>query len=181
MGRWPAKRLTKLESNLQLVTVIPYDVEVCKTFGEIKATLEKSGVSVATNDLSIRLAPKRHSLVLVTNNRKDFKNIPGLTIISEAPLTRIPAITTPPVLTGYDTQHDHFLQSRSSAFAWLFLSADAVPECAAASRGRRHCCSSGSSKCRSLARSRSAGTPPLTNAKAIRITTFWSGPDLIFP
>jgi tRNA(fMet)-specific endonuclease VapC len=85
MGRWPAKRLTKLESNLQLVTVIPYDIEVCKTFGDIKATLEKSGISVATNDLWIAACAKRHSLVLVTNNRKDFKNIPGLTIISEAP------------------------------------------------------------------------------------------------
>jgi tRNA(fMet)-specific endonuclease VapC len=85
MGRWPAKRLTKLESNLQLVTVIPYDIEVCKTFGDIKATLEKSGISVATNDLWIAACAKRHSLVLVTNNRKDFRNIPGLTIISEAP------------------------------------------------------------------------------------------------
>src|SRR5438270_4864990 len=53
MGRWPEKRLTRLESNRQLVTVIPFDFEVCKTFGEIKETLEKSGISVATNDLWI--------------------------------------------------------------------------------------------------------------------------------
>jgi len=35
LGRWPATRLSKLESNLRLVTVVPYDIEVCRTYGDI--------------------------------------------------------------------------------------------------------------------------------------------------
>ena len=85
LGRWPANRLDKLESDLRLVTIVPYDIEVCRTFGEIKAGLERSGQTVGANDLWIAACAKRHSLKLVTNNRKHFVAIPGLDIISEAP------------------------------------------------------------------------------------------------
>jgi tRNA(fMet)-specific endonuclease VapC len=65
--------------------IIPYDIEVCRTFGNLKATLEIAGRSVAPNDLWIAACAKRHALTLVTNNRKHFDGIPGLNIISEAP------------------------------------------------------------------------------------------------
>jgi tRNA(fMet)-specific endonuclease VapC len=84
-GAWPAVRLQKLEAGLQSVAIIPYDIEVCRTFGDLKAEMEKSGRTVAPNDLWIAACAKRHSLSLITNNRKHFENIPGLTIISEAP------------------------------------------------------------------------------------------------
>jgi predicted nucleic acid-binding protein len=35
--------------------------------------------------LWIAACAKRHSLSLITNNRKNFEGIPGLTVISEAP------------------------------------------------------------------------------------------------
>jgi tRNA(fMet)-specific endonuclease VapC len=84
-GRWSSSALAKLEARFQSVVVVPYDIEVCKTFGDLKATMEISGRSVATNDLWIAACAKRHSLELVTHNRKHFDGIPGLTIISEAP------------------------------------------------------------------------------------------------
>ncbi len=84
-GAWPAVRIQKLEAGLQAVAVLPYDIEVCRTFGELKAQLELAGDSVSTNDLWIAACAKRHSLKLVTNNRKHFEKIPGLDIISEAP------------------------------------------------------------------------------------------------
>jgi tRNA(fMet)-specific endonuclease VapC len=85
LGRWPATKLGKLEANLQLVTIVPYDIEVCRTYGYIKAAMENRGLTVAPNDLWIAACARRHSLVLVTNNRKHFQNIPELTIVSEAP------------------------------------------------------------------------------------------------
>ena len=91
-GRWDQSRLHKLEAGLRLVVVIPYDVEVCKTFGFLKATLKNPDGTdrvMATSDLWIAACAKRHSLALVTNNRKDFEGIPGLNMISEAPGPKI--------------------------------------------------------------------------------------------
>jgi predicted nucleic acid-binding protein len=85
LGRWPAIKLSELESNLRLVTLVPYDIEVCRTYGDIKATTENRGLTVASNDMWIAACARRHSLVLVTHNRRHFQNIPGLSIISAAP------------------------------------------------------------------------------------------------
>jgi tRNA(fMet)-specific endonuclease VapC len=83
--KWPATQLWKLESELKRVAVVPYDAEICKTYGDIKATVERAGHTVAANDLWIAACAKRHSLSLVTNNRRHFEVIPGLNVISEAP------------------------------------------------------------------------------------------------
>jgi tRNA(fMet)-specific endonuclease VapC len=84
-GTWPAARLAKLEAGLRSVAIIPYDIQVCKTFGALKAKSEGSGKSVAVSDLWIAACAQRHSLRLVTNNRRHYDAIPGLDIVSEAP------------------------------------------------------------------------------------------------
>lgn len=35
-GDWTEKHLKTLEARLDRVVIIPYDIEICKTFGEIK-------------------------------------------------------------------------------------------------------------------------------------------------
>jgi tRNA(fMet)-specific endonuclease VapC len=89
-GEWTASHLERLEQLLRLVVVVPYDIEVCKAFGELRTLKNADGSdrTIATNDLWIAACAKRHSLTLVTNNRRDFENIPGLNIICEAPGTR---------------------------------------------------------------------------------------------
>ena|ERR1700733_7160290 len=84
-GNWPTTRLAKLEAGLRSVAIIPFDLEVCKTFGDLRAKSERYGKSVAVSDLWIAACAKRHSLRLVTNNRKHYDGIPGLDIVSEAP------------------------------------------------------------------------------------------------
>jgi tRNA(fMet)-specific endonuclease VapC len=84
-GKWDSSYLSKLDARLRSVAIIPYDIEIRRTFGNLKATLEQNGQSVAANDLWIAACAKRHSLALVTHNRKHFENIPGITVISEAP------------------------------------------------------------------------------------------------
>jgi tRNA(fMet)-specific endonuclease VapC len=90
-AEWPAFYLQRLEQDLQLVTVVPYDIEICKVFGELRTLRNPDGSdrNIKTNDLWIAACAKRHSLTLVTNNRKDFENIPGLAIICEAPGSRV--------------------------------------------------------------------------------------------
>jgi predicted nucleic acid-binding protein len=89
-GQWPESRLEELESNLQLTTVVPYNREVCKAFGRLSTLKGLDGASRAMqkNDQWIAACAICHSLTLVTNNRRHFENIPGLTIICEAPGTR---------------------------------------------------------------------------------------------
>ncbi|SRR6266851_1901731 len=91
-GEWGPEHLHRLEARLRLVVVIPYDIEVAKTYGNIKGTLknpEGTDRTLASNDLWIAACAKRHSLTLVTNNRKHFEGIPALNIISKAPGPRV--------------------------------------------------------------------------------------------
>jgi predicted nucleic acid-binding protein len=87
-GEWTQTHLDKLEARLRLVAIIPYDIEICKTFGEIKATLPKnldgSERTMFPNDLWIAACAKRHSLQLVTNNGRHFNGIPGVSVITES-------------------------------------------------------------------------------------------------
>jgi tRNA(fMet)-specific endonuclease VapC len=91
-GEWSASQLQKFEQLLQLVVVVPYDIEVCKAFGALRTLKNPDGSyrTIGTNDLWIAACAKRHSLTLVTNNRRDFENIPGLNVICEAPGIRPP-------------------------------------------------------------------------------------------
>lgn len=86
-GEWKETQMAILEARLTMVVVVPYDIEVCRTYGILKSTLKNTDGSdrvVASNDLWIAACAVRHSLTLVTNNRKHFTGIPGLKIISEA-------------------------------------------------------------------------------------------------
>jgi hypothetical protein len=45
---------------------------------------------VAANDLWIASCAIRHAIPLISNNRKHFEKIPGLTLISETPAKTAP-------------------------------------------------------------------------------------------
>ena len=51
----------------------------------MKADLELKGHVIADNDLWIAAFALRHSIPLVSNNRRHFQRVPGLTLICEAP------------------------------------------------------------------------------------------------
>jgi len=51
---------------------------VMEIFGELKASLEKSGNIIDDMDLLIASTALTHNLVLVTNNEKHFNRISGL-------------------------------------------------------------------------------------------------------
>jgi tRNA(fMet)-specific endonuclease VapC len=82
--QWSSKRIAELEQRLKAAVIVPYDVDLCKAYGKLRATLQKKGTGVATNDLWIASCAIRHSLPLITHNYKHFAPIPGLQVISEA-------------------------------------------------------------------------------------------------
>jgi tRNA(fMet)-specific endonuclease VapC len=85
---WGAARVLELEAHLRISVVIPYDVDICRTYAWLKTNLRTPSGSarvIRTNDLWIAACAVRHGIPLVTHNRRHFESIPGLDIISEVP------------------------------------------------------------------------------------------------
>ena len=86
--KWGPPSVRDLETHLSAAVVVPYDVEICRTYARLKTSLRNPSGSarvVETNDLWIAACAVRHAIPLVTHNRRHFEGIPGVTIISEAP------------------------------------------------------------------------------------------------
>jgi tRNA(fMet)-specific endonuclease VapC len=83
--KWSSKTLSTFLERLKAVVVVPSDHEVCREYGTLKAALRETGIVVADNDLWIAACAIRHSIPLISNNRRHFENIPGLHLISLAP------------------------------------------------------------------------------------------------
>jgi len=60
------------------INILPFDEESGKIYGEIKAKLEKKGLSRSEPDLRIASIAIQHGMILVTGNLNHFKNIPHL-------------------------------------------------------------------------------------------------------
>ncbi len=86
--KWGAAKVEDLNQRLRSVVIVPYDLALCETYGNLKAKLQESGRVVADNDLWIASCAIRHSITLVSNNRAHFDGIPGLLLKSEAPVIR---------------------------------------------------------------------------------------------
>ena len=91
--KWGSKTLSGFLERLKAVVVVPSDDEVCREYGRLKARLQKAGIVVADNDLWIAACALRHSVPLISNNRKHFEKISGLQLISLA-LEKAPAVPT---------------------------------------------------------------------------------------
>ncbi|MBI1732493.1 MAG: type II toxin-antitoxin system VapC family toxin [Gammaproteobacteria bacterium] len=70
-------RLTDLTS---LLPVLPLPENAAQEYGEIRAELEAKGDLIGGNDLWIAAHARASSLVLVTNNEREFRRVPGLKV-----------------------------------------------------------------------------------------------------
>jgi predicted nucleic acid-binding protein len=76
-----AKWLRRIEGVvLTAVTVLPYDVNVARIYGQIRAELELKGTLPGEADLQIAATALYHDLELVTGNLRHFERVPGLRI-----------------------------------------------------------------------------------------------------
>ncbi len=79
----PSRTLEYWRGKLPYYVVLFPDLEMCDIWASITADSYRRGRPKQDNDLWIAATALRHDLPLVTHNRKDFDDIPGLTVISE--------------------------------------------------------------------------------------------------
>jgi tRNA(fMet)-specific endonuclease VapC len=84
-ARDPARTIAYWRSTLPHYSVLFPDPPTCEIWARIAAFCHRRGRPREHNDLWIAATALRHGLRLVTHNRRDFVDIPGLTVISEAP------------------------------------------------------------------------------------------------
>jgi tRNA(fMet)-specific endonuclease VapC len=82
--RWNARRLAAFEQRLKAAVIVPYDLDLCKTYGKLRAALLDKGRPIAANDLWIAASAVRHSIPLITHNSSHSASIRGLKVITES-------------------------------------------------------------------------------------------------
>ncbi|MGA7931242.1 MAG: PIN domain-containing protein [Candidatus Sulfotelmatobacter sp.] len=82
---WGPQKIADLQRRISLAQIIPYDMLLCETYADLKDKVTKAGSPVPDNDLWIASTAVRHSIPLVTPNRRNFDDIPDLVLVCEAP------------------------------------------------------------------------------------------------
>ena len=76
----PAIALPALEAFTEAVWVVPLERQVGEHYGRIRLHLQRKGQMIGNNDLWIVSHCLHLGLTLVTNNEREFKRIPNLSI-----------------------------------------------------------------------------------------------------
>lgn len=62
------------------ITILPFDEDSARVYGQLKAKLEKKGITKSEPDLRIASVALQHKFILVSGNVRHFKDIPRLKI-----------------------------------------------------------------------------------------------------
>jgi tRNA(fMet)-specific endonuclease VapC len=77
----PAKPRMQLETFLAVVSVLPFDRDVARTAAEVRADLERRGISIGALDNLIAGTALAHHATLVTHNTREFSRVRDLSIV----------------------------------------------------------------------------------------------------
>ncbi len=72
--------LGKVEDFVSRLEVLSYDDNAAAHYGNIRADLEKKGTPIGVNDLHIAGHARSKSLILVSNNMREFVRVEGVAI-----------------------------------------------------------------------------------------------------
>lgn len=70
--------IRKVEDFVSRLEVLSYDDNAAAHYGQIRSDLEKKGTPIGVNDLHIAGHARSKSLILVTNNVREFERVEGL-------------------------------------------------------------------------------------------------------
>ena len=76
----PDHNLRKVEDFVSRLDVLEYGSKAAAHYGEIRASLERKGLTIGVNDLHIAGHARSESLTLVSNNLREFERVDGLRI-----------------------------------------------------------------------------------------------------
>jgi tRNA(fMet)-specific endonuclease VapC len=79
MGTRKAATLATLADMTAEMTVLPFDTESARAYGSVRAVLQRKGKVIGPMDMLIAAQALSAGLVLVTDNLREFKRVPGLT------------------------------------------------------------------------------------------------------
>lgn len=72
--------IERVDQALSALTVLPLSVPVDAVYGDIRATLERSGTPIGPNDLLIAAHAVASNMILVTANEGEFRRVKGLVV-----------------------------------------------------------------------------------------------------
>ena len=78
--RGSSRYASAIERFVLTVEVLDFGSAEARAYGDIRARLEASGSRIGWNDLLIAAHAYANKLVLVTNNEREFRRVPGLKI-----------------------------------------------------------------------------------------------------
>ena len=79
-SRFPQPEQARVAALLRSMEVLDLTREAARTFGDLKALLERQGRKLPDADLFIAAICLEHGATIVTGNRRHFDRIPGLAI-----------------------------------------------------------------------------------------------------
>ena len=77
-SRDPAAHTADITDLTQGMTPLPFDADCAQAYGRIRAALERKGANIGPMDLLIAAQAVARGMVLVTDNLREFKRVPGL-------------------------------------------------------------------------------------------------------
>jgi tRNA(fMet)-specific endonuclease VapC len=83
MNSWGSRRHQELRTYLKKFVFVAVNEDVCFRWAEIHARAKQKGHQISIGDAWIAATALAHSVPLVTHNPDDFKNVIGLTIVTE--------------------------------------------------------------------------------------------------
>lgn len=78
----PASHERDLRVILSEIVVVDIDDETCRIFGQERGRLRTANNLIGDTDLWIGATAMRHGLTLLTNNRRHFQRMQGLSVVS---------------------------------------------------------------------------------------------------
>jgi tRNA(fMet)-specific endonuclease VapC len=78
----PDRNLRQVEDFVSRIEVLEYGSKAAAHYGEIRADLERKGLTIGVNDLHIAGHTRSEGLTLVTNNLREFERVNGLRTIN---------------------------------------------------------------------------------------------------
>jgi tRNA(fMet)-specific endonuclease VapC len=75
---WGAHRMDQLEMSIQGYVILPFDIALCRLWGEVRAQCRTAGRPIFPQDAWVAATALRHGLPLVTHNPRDFEAVEEL-------------------------------------------------------------------------------------------------------